>query len=81
MKYLADHQTVETDNVDHSIMNCIDDNNSMLTFKDKNITSKYTTSYMYLLFGFYNLNITKIIEMKVNILIVEKFENKDTKTN
>ena len=79
IKYLADHETIETEHVEHKVYNFVDDSNSTLCFDNQDDINPYITAYLLLMIGFYNLNKLRINKSKTNLMVVERQKSKKTK--
>ena len=60
MNYLANHHTIDNKDIEHKVINFIDDSNWTLILEDPNSINEYITAYMYLMSVYYNLNMLKI---------------------
>ena len=73
---ITGHKTMNNCDIDHIIINYIDDSTNIISSKDTQILQQYINKYYILLDNYYNINYLKINSDKLTLLVTTKPNNR-----
>ena len=73
---ITDEVKIDKEGINHYVHNFVDDSNSIISGRKEDEIKSYTIKYMKLMKIYYSTNILKMNQLKTNLMIIPKRNNK-----